>query len=122
MERGIARQRTRESIIASDDRTYSEHFCPLTVRVGRHANPYALDQEQNGTDNRSNPDHGTLGVVRSGHPLVSSTMTDIKAFFSNQRGYKLSLRQDGFRDSGLIPADFLPKVTTLGSQAYISLE
>jgi hypothetical protein len=62
------------------------------------------------------------GVVRSGHPLVSSTMTDIKAFFSNQRGYKLSLRQDGFRDSGLIPADFLPKVTTLGSQAYISLE
>ena len=49
-------------------------------------------------------------------------MTDIKAFFSNQRGYKLSVRQDGFRDSGLIPADFLPKVTTLGSQAYISLE
>jgi hypothetical protein len=109
MERGIARQRTRESIIASDDRTYSEHFCPLTVRVGRHANPYALDQEQNGTDNRSNPDHGTLGVVRSGHPLVSSAMIDIKAFLSNQRGYKLSLRQDGFRDSGLIPADFLPK-------------
>ena len=36
-------------------------------------------------------------------------MTDIKAFLPNQRGYKLSLCQDRFPDSGLIPTDFLPK-------------
>jgi uncharacterized MAPEG superfamily protein len=46
-----------------------------------NANPRALNQKQDGIDNRSRPDRSSMGLFHTRHPLVSPAMTTCERGF-----------------------------------------